>query len=535
MPKILWEAFMESTTMNAAIKPSYLEDCMFDQLLSIETEQFNSTVDTELFVSSKLKEWMEFDNNVVFDTLKHRLTVKVSMYKHSKEVPNETKLGKLVHTLKRSNIEDTLLVIYSKQENVGRLAIRVPNIDQEDENSLRILSSILELACLLHGVSSNNLTLYLDEKLDKSPLTITGSLEKLVEKLKSTAKNPYGHWDGPDVTFGKESDFKCTPPGLLAAMRLLATKDFLLRKITYKDSLKKPLTGFKLQETFNTIFGLKNEKSNSFVIRLIKALLASTVKPYNKGFPGGFIHSNRARNGVKSDMAVLTLLGWVPKVPSQNRLEDVLFNTVDSDLNENGSVKKRELVNLSKKNRNMSFQEFRTAVALSLRKINVRSFTEKDLAKDPLDVVPPMVVENFQENKVITSVNLMQQSYALKVSISNPKSKTSLVHYENSRNHFIASTKHLKLIDARQTEFSKFSELPENVQSFFRKRFRYPVKRQEPDVEMEEPQDINVTPTTRAVLEGTTNAVNKKRKITKGQATNLRKEARRPVTRSQDT
>jgi hypothetical protein len=504
---------------------------MFDQLLSIETEQFNSTVDTELFVSTKLKEWFTFDNNVIFDTLKHRLTVKISMYKHSKEVPEGSKLGKLVHVLKRSNIEETLLVIYSKQENIGKLSIRVPNIDQEDENSLKILSSILELACLLHGVSSSNLTLYLDEKLDRSPLTISGSLEKAVEKLKATAKNPYGHWDGPDVVFGRESDFKCTPPGLLAAMRLLATKDTLLRKISYKDGLKKPLTGFKLQEMFNTIFGLKNEKGNSFVIRLIKAILASMVKPYNKGFPGGFIHSNRARNGVKSDMAVLTLMGWVPKIPSQNRLEDILFNTVDSELDKDGKVKNRTLVNLSKKNRNMSFQEFRSAVSFSLRKINAINFNEKELQKDPLDIISEGVIKNFQENQVITSVNLMQQSYALKVSIANPKSKTSLVHYENARNHFLASTKHIKLIDNRQVEYDKFSELPDNLQSYFRKRFRYPVKRREPDDPMED--IINVTPTTQVVLEGVATAANKKRKVTKGQAATLRKENSRPVTRSQ--
>jgi len=245
--------------------------------------------------------------------------------------------------------------------------------------------------------------------------------------------------------------------------------------------LQRSLTAFKLQETFNTIFGLKTDKSKAYTIRLFKSILSSCVKPHNKGFPGGFIHSNRSRNSVKSDISVLTLLGWIPKIPIQQRLDDVLFNTVDDSYGEVNGVSKvigRSMQNIGKKQRNMSFQEFRTAVALTVRRISPTSGSfDTQMKKDCLSPWRPTVLENFTENDVMTSVNIAQQSYAFKIALENPKSKTTLVHYENSRNHLLASTSQMKIKDANGTEYSTFSDLPEPLQNYLRKRYRYPPKR----------------------------------------------------------
>jgi hypothetical protein len=521
--------------MNAAVQSSFLEDCIFDFLLSIEAEEYKSVVDAKLFIVSKLKEWGQADNDVYMDTLSNRLAVKVIMFKSSKQVPTNSKLGKLVHLVKESTIDDSLLVIYTTKENKGMLSIKTPSLDENDETSMKVLSSMLELGCLLHGVQSSNLSIFVDDKMDKTPLEITGSLDKLIEKLKASSKNPYGHWDGPDVVFGKESTFKCTPPGLLAAMRLLSTKDTLLRKIPRKSgSLQRSLTSFKLQETFNTIFGLKTDKSNAYTIKLFKAILSSAVKPHNRGFPGGFIHSNRSRNSVKSDLSVLTLLGWIPKVPIQQRLDDVLFNTVDDSYGEVNGVTKvigRSLQNLGKKNRNMSFQEFRTAVAISVRKIDpsVGRFDEQ-LKKDSLSPWRPTVLNNFVENDVMTSVNIAQQSYAFKISVENPKSKTTLVHYENSRNHLLASTSQMKIKDASGKEYSTFSELPEPVQNYLRKRYRYPSKRKdnEEDDVMETDEPLN---TAAANETQSDHPPQKKKRMTKHEAALARRKAVRRSSR----
>jgi len=462
-----------------------MEDCILDQLLSLNSESFNSLADAQKFVYTKLREWGTTDNDVIMQTMTQKLIVKIMMVQQSQPVPTGSKLAKLVHLVKETNLEDTLLVVYTLKEKVGHLTIKVPNLDDGDENNMKILSLLIEFACIMHGVNSSNLTLFVDNRLDKSQLTIAGSLEKAVNKMIASAKNSYGHWDGPDVLFKGESDFKCTPPGLLAAMRLLNSKDTLVRKTPKKqDSKKVALTAFRLQEAFNTHTGLKAEKSTSFTVRLVKAILSSAVKPHNRGFPGGFIHSNRARNNVKSDTAVLAILGWTPKVFSQTRLDDVLFNTVDTEeiTNDKGTQQKRTLKNMTKENRSFSHQEFRTALTLVLRKVNpnLGSFDEQ-IKKDSLANMPPAQLELFTEKKTMRTIDLLQQTYAIKVACNNPKSKSSLVHYENSRNALLASTANSSLVDSTGTSYKNFSSIPTPFQEWFRKRYRYPIKRKEPE------------------------------------------------------
>jgi hypothetical protein len=357
---------------------------------------------------------------------------------------------------------------------------------------------------------------------------MSASLIKFVEKLLSSAKNPYGHFDGPDVTFAPESTFKCTPPSLLAAMRFLSAKYELLRKISFsKDSKSKAITSFKLQEQFNTIAGVKGSVIKSFAVKLFKAILSSSTKLSNRGFPGGYIHSMRARNGVKTDSAVLTLLGWTPKIPSQARLLEVIFNPVDDSfgvVDGRQKVISRSMANLTKAGRNTSYQEFRTAVAFSVPKLSVSSSEPLDdqLKREPLAVWDKKVISNFVEPKRLVSTNLLQQSYALKVSVTNPKSKTGLVHYEIARNRFLHSTSDLNLVDADGNVYKTFSELPKVFQEYLRKKYRYPTKsgsERRPDDVQESQMAVD--------SQGDSSAQPppvKKKRLSRADATRLRKE-----------
>jgi hypothetical protein len=502
-PIALKDAFIESSVYNAAIRPSYLEDCILDLVIAQDPGTVNSTQDAENFISATLKAWLIFDNDISSDTLIKKITVKYVIFKQTKSVPSGSTLGKLVHKLRDASIEDKVLVIYTRAEKIGKLSLRIPDLDTNDETSMKVLSLLCELACLLHGVSTENLQIWNDPKLDKTPLEISGSLLKQLNRLKASAKNSYGHWDGPNVIFGEESKFKTTPPGLLAAIRLLSSKDVLIRRIPYGTKSKlRAITAFKLQETFNTVIGLKTDKSTSFVHRLLKGILASSVKPHNRGFPGGFVHQNRQQNGVKNESSVLTLLGWVPKVPSQERLESVVFNEVKRTLEKKDGktfVSSRKLSNLKKEKDRLSLPEFRSLVALTTPKIifPVATSFDEQLKKSPMDVHPIQVIDNFVENDLQGPVNLMQQAYAIGVAKNNPKSKSTLTHYDNARATFISSTSGLRIRDGKGQVYDKFSDLPEGVQLYFRKRFNYPVveKRQredEPAIQATAPMDVDV-------------------------------------------
>jgi hypothetical protein len=195
------------------------------------------------------------------------------------------------------------------------------------------------------------------------------------------------------------------------------------------------------------------------------------------------------------------LMGWLPKVVPQTKLSDVLFNSVERKEVGKDENKKQELElkNLSKEGRHMTFQEFRTAVALTVPRLSTLSKEPLDsqAKKEPLDVKDLKLVKNFDIPRISREVDLVHQAYALKVSVSNPKSKTTLVHYENARNRLLHSTANQPIIDARGVRYNTFSDLPKDIQEYLRKKYRYPTKKrerdasdsgEEEDVDMEEGQ-----------------------------------------------
>jgi len=257
-----------------------------------------------------------------------------------------------------------------------------------------------------------------------------------------------------------------------------------LRKLPFKkDSPKVAITGFRLQETFNTIFGLKTDKSSTFAIRLFKGILSSSVKLTNRGFPGGFVHSLRAQNAVKSDSSVLALLGWTTKIPSQSRIDDVLFSEVLCDKSQKDGKEVESNFRFSKlgpKTRTMSFIEFRTAVKFSLPKIDPsKPSFDDDLKKLPLEVHPPRVISNYTDAKLMGLTNSLQQSYAFKLSIGKPNSKTNYGHYRNARNHLLHLSDKVDYRDAKGQLYKNFGDIPEHVQKYLRKKYLFPSKSKE--------------------------------------------------------
>jgi hypothetical protein len=191
-------------------------------------------------------------------------------------------------------------------------------------------------------------------------------------------------------------------------------------------------------------------------------------------------------------------MGWTSRVPSQNRIEDIIFNRVVGEFPTKDSKGSLKIQNIKKDKLESSLPEFRTLILLSLRKMDTSKPTsfEKALSTAPMEWKNSKVVDRFAEPKIIPRVDLVQQSYAFKSSLMDPKSKTTLVHYSNARNRLIASTANEPLIDSEGKTFESPFELPEPVLEQFRKRFSYPAKkRKAEDSPMQDvSSSVQVTP-----------------------------------------
>jgi len=216
----------------------------------------------------------------------------------------------------------------------------------------------------------------------------------------------------------------------------------------------------------------------SYVQKFIKTVLNSCVKLHNKGFPGGWIHACRTRNNAKTDFSLLNSLGWTEKVPSNHKMLKVLFDTVDPKDPQIPNSKDK-LVNITQDRRNMLHTEFRTAVALTLPRIDTskpQNF-EEDMKRDPLSVRDLNICNNFCKDRRDLLVDALNESYVLRVSLQNPKSKTREIHYKIFRDKMLNLSSNIPLIDGKGKQFATFSKLPEGTQKFLREKFRYPVKR----------------------------------------------------------
>jgi len=455
---------------------------ILDLLIAEEgSDTINSLVDSKNFTKPILEKWVEIDTALRIGGFTDRLALKLYLWNSTSKIPEGSQLNKLLKISKKLQIDKYPLIQLHYVDKEPTLDVVVPEYDMNDENSNKVLSHLISFACLLHGVKPDNVSYLIDKKQGTGIVTIPNTLNKLVDSLKVSAQHPLGIFAGEIFTF--PSGYKGNLPGILASMRLISMKQEYLRKKKFpKNSLKSVVSYNELQLTFNIRSGLKSDETNNYTTRLVKAILASCVKPHNTRFPGGWIHSNRKINGIKTDFALLNSLGWTEKCPSQHKLLEVIFNTVDEDTQKDGNqikVVKRQIINLTSDKRRFLHQEFRTAVALTLPRLLPNSDVSYDtqLKVDSLSVKSLSIIDNFSRDGRPEMVDALNESYNIKVSLKNPKSKTKEVHYKISRDRLLASSANIPLCDAEGTRYETFSKLPGKVQDYFRKSFNYPRKR----------------------------------------------------------
>jgi len=509
------EEWVEASLLPTSTRNAYFEDILLDSLLACVGESpLLSLQDAERYVSSKLSLWVEIKMSAVVTDVIKRLALRILLHKESPNLKQDSKIGKLLKLANKSLTLKSPLVTQSYIGTKSSLVLTFPDFDEDDDNTAKAVSHLISLACSLHSTKPEFVAIHKDKTYGEGRITMSASLLKLTDALTSSALHPQGLFIGDVYNFN--SGFKGTLVSMMAAMRLLNTKsEFVRRRKFSRESKKSPTSFNTLQETFNTMSGLKSDTSLPFTQNFVKAVLSSSVKAHNKGFPGGWIHASRSVNGVKSDFALINLLGWTEKVPSQHKMLEVLFNTVDPP-SETTGLKKDTVVNITRDKRNFSHREFRTAVALSLPRIQIKNKDPKgDLSLDPFSVRTLTIPNNFCSDGRETLVDRLNESYGLRVSLKNPKSKTREIHYKNSRDRLLGESANIPLKTGDGLSFETFSDLPKPLQKFFRDTFRYPVKRKR---DGEHPSDD--TPIT-DVVEMTVDSISppkRRRKVTRGQA-----------------
>jgi hypothetical protein len=515
----------EAVLLPIATRNAYFEDILLDAILaSIGATKLSTLADAERFVDSKLSLWVKIDTSAVVTGVHKRLSTKAYLFNNSSGLDKDSNLGKLLKIAEKSLTIKSPIISQAYDKDVSKLVFVVPNYDDNDEPTLKCVSQIVAFGCALHSTKPDNVAVVKDSTFGDGKLTISSSLSKLLDTFISSAHHPQGLFLGEVSKMS--SGFQGNLVAMLAAMRLLNMKSEFIRRRKFAQGSKQSPTSYNtLQETFNVISGLKTDKSMSYTLNSVKAILSSCVKAHNKGFPGGWINTSRSLNQVKTDFAVISLLGWVEKVPSQHKMLEVLFNTVDPviDPNKKNTFK---LVNITQDKRNFSHQEFRTAVALTLPRVFLKNKDPvSDSKLDPLSVKELSICNNFCSDRRDLLVDRLNECYGFKVSLKNPKSKTKEIHYRMSRDRLLAESANIPLITAEGTRVETFSELPKPLQKFFRDTFRYPIKRaaDEQTAEQDVPMEGGV-----GITDPPTELTRQKRvKLTKGKAAEaLRKSGR---------
>lgn len=499
-------------------RDAYFESSLVDMLITYSSDLsiISSLQDCKMFLLHHLKGKVEITTAGVANGAADRLSRKLFLYIQNKDQEGNTELERLLKTLQKStNISQNLVEQYYKDE-ISYLIIYLPDFDDSDEDTRKVLLLLVSFALKMHQTPIDNLRIVKDSKIGSGKLSCPQTFSKLMKDLIASSESSLGLYAGEVYKFGSGCEFNLVE--CIAAMRLLNIKQEFIRKQKFSQESKKSPTSFNmLQETFNVSAGLKSKES-SYVIKFIKTVIKSMIAKHNRGFPGGWIHASRTRNKVKSDFALLNIMGWTEKVSSTHKLNEVIFNTVDPRKEDDPKSKDR-IINITADKRQFLHAEFRTAVALTLPRLDTSepSKFDSDYKLDPLSVRSLQICNNFCSEKRDLLVDQLNEAYIFRMSEKNPKSKTKAIHYKIARDRLLKLSSNMPLIDARGRRFTSFSNIPAPAQKWLREKFRYPVKRtidevsgsNTTEVQMEGVIAVQASPLTRP---------NKKAKLTKGEA-----------------
>jgi hypothetical protein len=245
-----------------------------------------------------------------------------------------------------------------------------------------------------------------------------------------------------------------------------------------------------LRATFSEKSGIKGISDSTWAKRIFLAALSELVKVNFTGFPGQWIHSAKVKNGVKTTDGLLAKLGYVPIGISHHKLIDVLSHTVGRRdgrpsgddqtkeeagrfgpiLPEESSGEIRALNTKGDPPEEMGFQEYRTAVVLTLPYLSSRDPDLKGKLCDPLKIESSRILLALNQHK--ETVDAMNLAFAVKSAVSSKENKTARpVHFKNARGHLARLSANKDFSDRDGITYHTYKEIPDRLRKFLEERF----------------------------------------------------------------
>jgi hypothetical protein len=465
-------------TLPKGLQEAFLEDCLTDCLVpELDNKRLTSIEDATSYVANQLPKLINLSDALIVSGVIKRIALKLMLYSNAAPVPSDGSLSKLLKATKLKESNTVPLVQLNTVDGDVRVTILVPDFNDQDTVSKRNLETLATLAHYGLGVSAEKIFIYKDPS-QGNEIRFESQIQKMMDDLSASAASTHGAYAGVDIRIGS---YNGNLPTILATLHLLNIKQTFLRKKTpKKGETVSYVNSQELRNSFNQRSGITN--SNSYAMKVVKSLLATITSVKNKRFPGSWIRSNRTRNNVKSDLGLISVLGYTEKIPYNHKLHTVIFN--DTVVSPNGKLRIRTKSDETEF-KELSFLEFRSAVALTAPRVSPKNqdAPSKQIGVEPLHVRSATMIKCFDDPKYFKSIDRLNRAHAILVAQGRSTSKSSPVHYEQARNEFLHSTAKIPIKDHTGKEYDSIKELPKPLLEFLCRlyRFQYGKKRKAED------------------------------------------------------
>jgi hypothetical protein len=435
------------------------------------SDTIESPQDAVLQTESLVFRWFEKTDSLIATGIVNRVARGLLIHNKSSRIDDTNRLGLLLKKLKISKEQKTPISVYTRAAAEGDipshlvLSMRVPDVPAANTGSLENLATLIKFACAVTGADQQKVKIVTDPTLGNTVI-LPAFQQKLLNEISVAAVHSQGICTA-NVYQIKEG-VNANPVEMLGLLKVLLSNMHLCRRTTSRSGKNVlHLEPSEIREAYNTSCGLKTA-AGGWVVQFITEALAYAVRPNNDSFPGSFIHAAKVRFGVKSSLALLQKIGWSPLVPTHIKGNTVVYNKTRSS----GKIEK--IVKLPSDS-DLDFVEHRTLVALCLPKINPKSnvpFAEQ-VRRDSLSSWDKGTLKAFSRREYVSLVDALVLAFNIYNSCSDTKSRATPVHFKNVRNEVLRRSAFIPLIDATGTEYSKFSELPDNLKAHFNKEYRF--------------------------------------------------------------
>jgi hypothetical protein len=359
------------------------------------------------------------------------------------------------------------VVSIERQGKLVRLCmIKVPDLSQSDKQHVANLGQYLLFAQVMLGISEDNFSLELDSKLG-TICPLPEAVQTAMAKLVTAARSTEGFYPGEKIRF--ESGYVGSLPEVIAALRSLYQNSPFVRKTSAKAT-----NAEILRESINTSFALKKQGGNPFIENFVKGVMRELTNTRDTHFPASFFKAAKIANKVSSTDGILQKLGYVPKMPSTQKVIQIYSNFYSK------KEEKEALIETptSKTPHENSHKEFGAAVKLLLPKISCSSnkSCKEQLKSDSIRTTNQNMLQYY--NKHTEAVNEVNKTYAFLVAAKNPKNKKAKpIHFKNEKDRTsnLVYTK-MDFLDSDGKKYHNYKDIPANVRKYLQKILHKKIK-----------------------------------------------------------